>query len=395
MDLKFDYNQVINCIISSDECYFCAGTLLCDLEDVSKISRSVSQTADQMNSLVDAMQSSSQIIATRAKETEESSYQGVSSLQSVQSQISEIATLAQSTLTNVGELNGFTDQITQFAKEINNISKQTNLLALNASIEAARSGEAGKGFAVVANEVKSLSNKIGEATNGINHLLAQLRQSMENITSNATKNISTIESGLSALDGVSNLVRGIQEHATDVANGVTDISDSISLQTSQTKNISDDVRRIFERINRMNLSGQNIVKNLAAINTFRTETLSQIEKSKIKNKIITMAKTDHTTWKKRLANMLIGKEGLNADELSDHHTCRLGKWYDSVKDSPLGKTEIFKELEGPHSLVHHHGKSAVRFFNEGNVASALEEIEKVNQASKDVQRLLEELRKLG
>ncbi|HNS44869.1 MAG TPA: methyl-accepting chemotaxis protein [Alphaproteobacteria bacterium] len=346
-----------------------------------------------MNSLVGDMQSSSQIIAARAKETEVSSYQGVSSLQSVQTQISEIATLAQSTLTNVGELNSFTDQITQFAKEINNISKQTNLLALNASIEAARSGEAGKGFAVVANEVKSLSNKIGEATNGINHLLSQLRQSMENITTNATRNISTIESGLTALDSVCNLVQGIQEHATDVANGVSNISESISHQTAQTRNISDDVHQIFERLNRMNLSGQDIVNNLASINVFRTETLSQIEKSKIKNKIITMAKTDHTTWKKRLTNMLIGKEGLNADELADHHTCRLGKWYDSVKDSPLGRTDTFKQLEEPHALVHKHGKAAVRLFNEGDVEGAVAEIGKVDAASKDVQRLLEELRK--
>lgn len=51
----------------------------------------------------------------------------------------------------VERINELTDKILQ-------ISGQTNLLALNASIEAARAGEAGKGFAVVATEISKLAD---------------------------------------------------------------------------------------------------------------------------------------------------------------------------------------------------------------------------------------------
>ncbi len=56
--------------------------------------------------------------------------------------------------------------------DINDINRETTFLALNALIEAARAGEAGKGFAVVANQVKHVSQRIGEITHILNKELA-------------------------------------------------------------------------------------------------------------------------------------------------------------------------------------------------------------------------------
>ncbi|KWK29899.1 chemotaxis protein [Burkholderia stagnalis] len=56
--------------------------------------------------------------------------------------------------------------------DINDINRETTFLALNALIEAARAGDAGKGFAVVANQVKHVSKRIGDITDGLNKELA-------------------------------------------------------------------------------------------------------------------------------------------------------------------------------------------------------------------------------
>lgn len=56
--------------------------------------------------------------------------------------------------------------------DINDINRETTFLALNALIEAARAGEAGRGFAVVANQVKQVSESIGQITTSLNKELA-------------------------------------------------------------------------------------------------------------------------------------------------------------------------------------------------------------------------------
>ncbi len=67
---------------------------------------------------------------------------------------------------------------------IDKINRQTNLLALNAKIEAARAGESGRGFSVVADEVRELAS------------------SVERLSTDLKKQLTTISEGLRASHGI-------------------------------------------------------------------------------------------------------------------------------------------------------------------------------------------------
>lgn len=81
--------------------------------------------------------------------------------------VTDVVTTADSTTTNLTQLNEVSQEIEDVIVLISGIANQTNLLSLNASIEAARAGESGKGFSVVAGEVKALASQTTEATSEI------------------------------------------------------------------------------------------------------------------------------------------------------------------------------------------------------------------------------------
>ncbi|MBX9635863.1 MAG: methyl-accepting chemotaxis protein, partial [Magnetospirillum sp.] len=93
---------------------------------------------------------------------------------------------------------------------INDIASQTNLLALNATIEAARAGDAGKGFAVVANEVKSLANQTGKATEEIGSQIGAVQ--------------AATNEAVAAIGGIVSRIEEINQIATAIASAVEEQS---------------------------------------------------------------------------------------------------------------------------------------------------------------------------
>lgn len=99
-------------------------------------------------------------------------------------------------------------------------------------------------------------------------------------------------------------------------------------------------------------------------------------------RVIEVTKDDHRAFVARISDAVAGKISYGVAELTTHHTCRLGRWYDTVADEVLADLPSFKALVKPHAKIHNTGLAVLTAVQDGNseVAQArLADLERLSQ----------------
>jgi methyl-accepting chemotaxis protein len=390
---KKNLEQMVNLSMQSSEALAAVSFVTGDVREVADNTNTIASAVEELNATINEISQSSNSVVDAANATEEAVNNGRIAVNSSVESIDSIANSMGRANERLENLSEAVNSIAEILGTIESIAKQTNLLALNATIEAARAGAAGKGFAVVASEVKQLAGQTAKATEDIQEKINAITEGMNEMSDAMVQSVGEVDSGRSNIHKAGEEMDNVVENITNVTRLMSSTASSVTEQSAAINEIARSIDMIKEMTERCSENAELALEASNNSAKLVDERLAEFQQMNIPNAVMDYAKSDHITWKKKLAAMLVGKSKLTADELADHHHCRLGKWYYGITDSKMKECENYRNIEEPHAQVHAHGKKAAELFAKGDRIGAMAEYEAMSKASVEVVKNLEHMKK--
>jgi methyl-accepting chemotaxis protein len=225
-------------------------------QTTEQLSHGAQNQTNSISQVSTALGMAARSIADVAENTELANRQAQDSVERVRSGKDKI----QSMMTVVDNISTNSKKINKISEVIESIAYRTNMLSLNAAIEAARAGEHGKGFAVVADEVGKLAVNSAESAKEIAVLVksavADALMAVESVSA-VDRDMNLIEQGAintngmlqrisAAVEEQSSAVQEIEANVTllkQIAHINASASEELSSTTVELNRIADSTRR--------------------------------------------------------------------------------------------------------------------------------------------------------
>ncbi len=217
-----------------------------EIAEQTKQTDSVAVAMNEMSKAVHEISHHVQDTASKAEQSNELALNGQSLAETTRKSIEQLRTTVINIGSSVQALVDQTQEISQAAGVIENISDKTNLLALNAAIEAARAGEHGRGFSIVADEVRSLAASTRHSAQEIGRIVTSLSEQANQSVKIAKTGAQDAEDGLKRVIESETMLHGISEALRQISSMSEQMAVAVEEQASVSQGINIQINEIAQ-----------------------------------------------------------------------------------------------------------------------------------------------------
>jgi methyl-accepting chemotaxis protein len=236
-----------------------------------------------------------------------------------------------------------------------------------------------------------LASQTAKATDDIRNRIQKLQSQIDQLTLRLSETQQKAEASARIASHASDQLALISQETDEADTLVREISGILEQQTEAVAMMAKEIQTAAACANNAAGDTSHVIQHISGCERLIEENFARLEARGAPNYVLHRAKSDHVLWKKRLSEMRVGLNSLKASELSSHHHCRLGKWYDAVSDDAVKSHPDFVSLLDPHARVHRHGVAAAKAHEAGDRLQVDKELEEMERASVEVLAKLDSL----
>jgi len=171
---------------------------------------------------------------------------GTDAIETAQKSISEINTKIKDAQLRSSNLWTSTNEISEIAANLMNLSERMDVLAIHAKVQAAKAGDAGQGFSFIADGVKEMATFFSENSKRINALIDTTLQQITAMNGSIKSSIDEIDEGTRLTTIVDNSFAVLDELSGHLGDSIKRIDEKYQFQKEQYEKITSSMNYVID-----------------------------------------------------------------------------------------------------------------------------------------------------